>query len=158
MLASLWLAGRAEAGRAEEARDYLDRATGAFALNHFVEAADNYEKAFALKPDPAVLYNAAQAHRLAGNKQRALDLYQSYLRMYGTDKRAEIEKHIENLKQAIERIAPWRRRRRRRPRLSVRRRHRPPRPSARRWSCCPRRRRRHRRRRPRPGASRRRCW
>ncbi len=102
LLASLWLAGRAEAGRAEEARDYLDRATGAFALNHFVEAADNYEKAFALKPDPAVLYNAAQAHRLAGNKQRALDLYQSYLRMYGTDKRAEIEKHIENLKQAIE--------------------------------------------------------
>ena len=101
LLASLWLAGRAEAGKAEEARDYLDRAAGAFALNHFVEAADNYEKAFALKPDPAVLYNAAQAHRLAGNKQRALDLYQSYLRMYGTDKRAEVEKHVENLKQAI---------------------------------------------------------
>ena len=113
---SLWLAGRAEAGKAEEARDYLDRANGAFALNHFVEAADNYEKAFALKPDPAVLYNAAQAHRLAGNKQRALDLYQSYLRMYGTDRRAEIEKHIENLKQAIEKDRAWRRRRRRRPR------------------------------------------
>ena len=102
LLASLWLAGRAEAGKAEEVRDYLDRATGAFALNHFVEAADNYEKAFALKPDPAVLYNAAQAHRRAGNKQRALELYQSYLRMYGNDKRAEIEQHIQNLKQAIE--------------------------------------------------------
>ena len=73
LLASLWLAGRAEAGKEEEARDHLNR------------AADNYEKAFALKPDPAVLYNAAQAHRLAGNKQRALDLYQSYLRMYGND-------------------------------------------------------------------------
>lgn len=90
LLASLWLAGRAEAGKAEEAREHLDR------------AADNYEKAFALKPDPALLYNAAQAHQLAGNKQRALELYQSYLRMYATDKRAEIEKHIENLKQAIE--------------------------------------------------------
>ena len=102
LLASLWLAGRAEAGAADEARDHLDRASGAFALNNFVEAADNYEKAFALKPDPAVLYNAAQAHRRAGNKQRALDLYQSYLRTYGADRRAEIEKHVENLKQAIE--------------------------------------------------------
>jgi tetratricopeptide (TPR) repeat protein len=102
LLASLWLAGRAAAGAADEARDYLDRASGAFALNHFVEAADNYEKAFALKPDPAVLYNAAQAHRRAGNKQRALDLYQSHLRTYGSDRRAEIEKHVENLKQAIE--------------------------------------------------------
>ena len=105
VLASLCVAGRAEAGKAqekaEEARDFLDRAAGAFALNHYAEAAENYEKAFALKPDPAVLYNAAQAHRLAGNKQRALDLYQSYLRMYGSDKRAEIERHIESLKQAI---------------------------------------------------------
>jgi hypothetical protein len=52
-------------GKAEQIRDYLDRATAAFALNHFADAADNYEKAFALKPDAAVLYNAAQAHRLA---------------------------------------------------------------------------------------------
>ena len=95
-------AAKSKASKAEEIRDFLDRATAAFALNHFAEAADNYEKAFALKPDAAVLYNAAQAHRLAGNKERALELYQSYLRLYGTEKRAEIEKHVENLKQAIE--------------------------------------------------------
>ena len=59
-------------------RDYLDKATAAFAFNRYAVAAENYEKAFELKPDPAVLYNAAQAHRLAGNKERALDLYQSY--------------------------------------------------------------------------------
>jgi len=95
-------AAKSKAGKAEEIREYLDKATAAFALNHFAEAAENYEKAFALKPDAAVLYNAAQAHRLANNKERALELYQSYLRLYGSDKRAEIEKHVENLKQAIE--------------------------------------------------------
>src|SRR6185436_3385744 len=96
-------AGKARTEKAEEAREYLDKATAAFALNRYAVAAENYEKAFELKPDAAVLYNAAQAYRLAGNKERALDLYQSYLRMYGDDKRAEIEKHIANLKQAIER-------------------------------------------------------
>jgi len=96
-------AGKGRAEKAEEAREYLDKATSAFALNRYAAAAENYEKAFELKPDAAVLYNAAQAYRLAGNKARALDLYQSYLRMYGDDKRAEIEKHIANLKQAIER-------------------------------------------------------
>src|SRR6185503_7865633 len=95
-------AGKGRTEKAEEAREYLDKATAAFALNRYAVAAENYEKAFELKPDPAVLYNAAQAHRLAGNKERALDLYQSYLRMYGTEKRAEIEKHVENLKEAIE--------------------------------------------------------
>jgi len=95
-------AGKARTEKAEEAREYLDKATAAFALNRYAVAAENYEKSFELKPDAAVLYNAAQAYRLAGNKERALDLYQSYLRMYGDDKRAEIEKHIQNLKQAIE--------------------------------------------------------
>jgi hypothetical protein len=109
LVASLSLAGAAQGRKGQggsapppEVRGYLDRATAAFALNHYAVAAENYEKAFELKPDPAVLYNAAQAHRLAGNKERALELYQSYLRMYGTEKRAEIEAHIENLKQAIE--------------------------------------------------------
>jgi len=95
-------AAKSKAGKADEIREILDKATAAFALNHFAEAADSYEKAFALKPDAAVLYNAAQAHRLANNKERALELYQSYLRLYGSDKRAEIEKHVENLRQAIE--------------------------------------------------------
>lgn len=90
------------AGTAEESKVYLDKAAAAFALSRYAIAAENFEKAFELSPDPSLLYNAAQSHRLAGNKQRALELYQSYQRMYGGEKREEIEKHIENLKQAIE--------------------------------------------------------
>ncbi|MEP6653176.1 MAG: hypothetical protein ABJA82_07440 [Myxococcales bacterium] len=97
------LANRARAGDGDEAPAYLDKATAAFALNRYAIAAENFEKAFELKPDPALLYNAAQAHRLAGNKERALALYESYLRTYGRrDKRDEIEGRINELKQAIE--------------------------------------------------------
>src|SRR6185503_17849214 len=95
---------RAQAGTpSEDARVYLDKATAAYALNRYAVAAENFEKAFELKPDPALLYNAAQAYRLAGNKERALALYESYLRVYGgTDKRGQVEARIKDLKQAIE--------------------------------------------------------
>ena len=98
-------AGRAQtANTTEEARAYADKATAAFALTHYAVAAENFEKAFELRPDPALLYNAAQAHRLAGNKPRALELYRSYLRLYAKkDKRAEIEARIAELETAIAR-------------------------------------------------------
>jgi tetratricopeptide (TPR) repeat protein len=101
-LAILTQAGRAEAGPNEEARAYSDKATAAFALAKYAVAAENFEKAFELKPDPALLYNAAQAHRLAGNKDRALVLYKNYLRVYAKqDKRAEIEARIDEIEKAI---------------------------------------------------------
>ena len=87
---------------AQETGTYEQKATTAFALGHFAVAAEDFEKAFEAKSDPALLYNAAQAHRLAGNKERALTLYENYLRVYGKkEKRAEVETHIEELKQAI---------------------------------------------------------
>jgi len=88
---------------AEDAKYYFDKATASFALNKYAEAAIAYEKAFELKPDPALLYDAAQAHRLAGNKPRALSLYQSYVRIYGrsVSNRAEVERHITELREAI---------------------------------------------------------
>jgi hypothetical protein len=98
-------AAAAHAGDLEEARALNEKATAAFALGHYPAAADYFEKAFELKPDPALLYDAAQAHRLAGNRERALSLYQSYLRVYGRaagEKRPEIEARIRELKQAIE--------------------------------------------------------
>jgi len=93
----------------EEARALNDKATAAFALGRFPEAAEQFEKAFELKPDPALLYNAAQAHRLAGNKPRALELYQSYLRVYAHgDKRADAEARVRELKETIARSEPVR--------------------------------------------------
>jgi tetratricopeptide (TPR) repeat protein len=108
LLPGVALEGRAQAqaDNLEEARAYVNKATAAYALNHYAVAAENFEKAFELKPDPALLYNAAQSYRLAGNKERALELYESYVRVYGGNKkdtRPDVDGHIKQLKEAIER-------------------------------------------------------
>jgi tetratricopeptide (TPR) repeat protein len=109
VLSCLTLEGRGSAQSAdnvEQARAYVNKATAAYALNHYAVAAENFEKAFELKPDPALLYNAAQSYRLAGNKERALELYESYVRVYGANKkdmRPDVDGHIKQLKEAIER-------------------------------------------------------
>src|SRR3954469_8851968 len=98
------IARSADADDTELARGYVEKATAAYALNKYAVAAENFEKAFELKPDPALLYNAAQPYRLGGNKERALALYESYLRVYGKkgSGREQIETRIRELKQAIQ--------------------------------------------------------
>lgn len=87
-----------------QAKQHFDKATSAYALGRLAEAAQEYELAFDAKPDPALLYDAAQAHRLAGNKPRALLLYQNYLRIYGdkAPRHDEVNRRIAELKAAIE--------------------------------------------------------
>jgi hypothetical protein len=88
---------------ADEAHRLFEHGTAQYALHHFAAAADDFEKAFELKPDPAILYNAAQAHRFAGNKARALELYESYVRLYGDrPNAAEAGEHARQLRSAIE--------------------------------------------------------
>lgn len=96
---SLWAASKED----ESFRAYVDKGKASFGLGKFADAAEAYEAAFAIKPAPALLYNAAQAHRMAGHKERALDLYQSYLRLYARTgaNREESEKHVENLSKAL---------------------------------------------------------
>src|SRR5262245_9233952 len=91
-------AGRAIAGKQQDSQALREKATAAFALGQYAAAAEDFEKAYALTPEPALLYNAAQAHRLAGNKERALTLYRNYSRVYGKrEKRADVEARIEEL-------------------------------------------------------------
>ncbi len=87
----------------DEARRENDKAMSAFALGDYAEAAKHYERAFALKTDAALLYNAAQAQRLAGNKQRALLLYENLERMFSGQLRnkPELDRHIADLRAAI---------------------------------------------------------
>lgn len=87
----------------EDAKSIYEHALSLYALGKYAESAPMFERAFELKPVPALLYNAAQAHRLAGHAERAVTLYESYLRLYGDPARkAEIEAHIAELKSAIE--------------------------------------------------------
>ncbi len=82
----------------EDARKHYDRATAAFGLGRYADAAVEYEAAFRMRPDPALLYNCAQSYRLAGNKPRAVELYRNYVRLYGDAPNAEdARSHLNNL-------------------------------------------------------------
>jgi tetratricopeptide (TPR) repeat protein len=100
----LGAAGPVRADDRSDARAHYEKARGAYALGHYADAAAEFEAAFLLKPDPAILYNAAQAYRLAGKKERALELYRSYRRVYGrrAEHAADVDKHITELEKAIE--------------------------------------------------------
>jgi tetratricopeptide (TPR) repeat protein len=89
LLAILIAAPAAAARGAGEARKAYDEATAAFGLGRYTEAAEKYETAFGLRPDPALLYDAAQAYRLGGNRTRALELYRNYVRLYPSGANAD---------------------------------------------------------------------
>ena len=104
LLLALAVGGRpAVASEPSAARQAYDQATAAFGLGHYAEAAEKYETAFSLRPDPALLYNAAQAYRLAGNRPRALELYRNYLRLYPNRQNAdEARNQVAALTKALE--------------------------------------------------------
>ena len=96
--------GRADSNNtSQEAREHYEHANAYYGLGNYPKAAEEFEKAFELKHDPALLYNAAQSQRLAGNKPRALLLYQNLLRVYSSriTNAAEISRHISELEKAI---------------------------------------------------------
>jgi tetratricopeptide (TPR) repeat protein len=90
-------------GSDDDPRALFDRGSALYALGRYAEAAPLFERAFELKADPALLFNAAQAYRFMGNKPRALTLYQNYIRLYGdTIPNADDVRHqIDQLKEAI---------------------------------------------------------
>ena len=64
----------------EQARAHVRKATAAFNLGHYGEAAREYEAAYEKTLDPNMLFNVGQAWRLAGERQKALTAYRSFLR------------------------------------------------------------------------------
>jgi tetratricopeptide (TPR) repeat protein len=102
-LATLLCAAPAHAEPASEDPAAAGRA--AYALGNYAAAATAFEEAFQRTPVPALLYNAAQSHRLAGNKQRALELYRNYVRVFGRKAKnyREAQHHVGALEKEIER-------------------------------------------------------
>jgi tetratricopeptide (TPR) repeat protein len=85
--------------RAEEngaiAKRHFEEATKAFRLGEFPRAVEEYRAAYNAKPEPSILYNIAQAYRLAGNLQQAVFFYRSYLHtLPNAENRAEVTERI----------------------------------------------------------------
>lgn len=101
---TLWCALAGSARADDEAKTHYERGTRLYMLGKYADAASEYEQAFEIKPVPELLYDAAQAHRLSGDKHRALLLYTNFLRAsHGkVANRDEVERHIRNLQAAID--------------------------------------------------------
>lgn len=92
----------ASADDAQDARAHYQKATAHFAVGEFAEAAVEYQAAYKAKPDPALLYDAAQAYRLSNNPEKALILYRNYLQLYpGEPNAAEVRAQIDKVREAI---------------------------------------------------------
>lgn len=87
---------------ASQARAHYNQAQGHFAVGEFKLAADGYQAAYKLKQDPALLFNAAQARRLAGENTQALILYKNYLQFHPKARNiSEVKEQITKLEEAI---------------------------------------------------------
>lgn len=99
------LAGGAHA-QGNDAREHYERGTVAFDLQRYDEAAREYELAFAAHADPVLLFNLGQAYRMAGDSDRALRAYKTYLaRAPEAWNRGDVERRIAELQRVIDQEA-----------------------------------------------------
>src|SRR5712675_592441 len=64
----------------DQVRALYERGTAEYRLGYFDKAAALYEEAYRVLPDPALLYNIGQAYRKAGQSDKALVGYRSFVR------------------------------------------------------------------------------
>jgi tetratricopeptide (TPR) repeat protein len=96
-------AGSAVADDAAEAKALFKKGQAHYAVGEYEAAAEAYQSAYKLKPDAALLFNAAQAYRLGNKLERALTLYRNYLRFYPEARNAEtVQGQIAKLEKQIE--------------------------------------------------------
>src|SRR5262245_42356196 len=59
----------------DEAKAHVRKATAAYNLGRYIEAAKEYEAAYEQTLDAKLLFNVAQAYRLAGDREKAITAY-----------------------------------------------------------------------------------
>jgi tetratricopeptide (TPR) repeat protein len=92
----------ARADDSAAAREHYQKGTSYYDLGRYADAIKEFEAAYEIKNDPALLYNLAQSNRLAGNSEQALHFYRTYLRYVPkAPNRAEIEDRINQLDQLL---------------------------------------------------------
>ena len=85
------------------AKDHFKRGSSAFDLGNYDEAITEYGAAYRLKSDPVLLYNMAQAHRLAGHAAEALRFYKVYLlKRPGAQNRDEVQAKVVELERLVQ--------------------------------------------------------
>jgi tetratricopeptide (TPR) repeat protein len=87
----------------QQFREHYEKGKRFFDLLKYAEAAEEYEKAYLAAPDPVMLFNIAQCHRLNEQPDEAIRFYKSYLRNAPTaSNRADVEKRIAEMEKLSE--------------------------------------------------------
>lgn len=64
----------------EETKAHVRKGTAAYNLGKYAESAKEYEAAYEQTLDANMLFNIAQAYRLAGERDKAITAYRSFIR------------------------------------------------------------------------------
>jgi tetratricopeptide (TPR) repeat protein len=87
----------------QEMRQHYEKATRAYDVQKYGEAIDEYQRAYEIGGDPAMLYNIGQAHRLADQLPEAVRFYRRYLqRSPNARNRDDVDRKIADLERTIE--------------------------------------------------------
>jgi tetratricopeptide (TPR) repeat protein len=80
------------------AKRLFDEGRSLYDLGRYPQAIEKFEAAYGVSSDPGLLFNIAQAHRLAGDCRQALESYRHFLRLDPESPvRAQAEGHVTQL-------------------------------------------------------------
>jgi tetratricopeptide (TPR) repeat protein len=86
------------------ARAHAKQGLALYDLKRFQEAFGEFEQAYLIEQDPALLYDMAQCQRKLGNSEEALHFYKTYLRRVPKGPSAvEAEKRAREIEDAMNR-------------------------------------------------------
>jgi hypothetical protein len=84
------------------ARAHARQGSAYYDLNRFREAYQEFEQAYLVEQDPALLYNMGQCQRKLGNSEEALHFYRTYLRRAPNGPSSvEADKRVHELEDAL---------------------------------------------------------
>jgi iron complex outermembrane receptor protein len=93
----------ARADERSQAKEHYINGTKAFDLGAYDDAINEYSAAYRLNAQPELLYNIAQAHRLAGHTTEAVRFYRMFLvRSPNAANRGEVEQKIAELQKLLD--------------------------------------------------------
>ncbi len=103
LLTLVTTASPAWADNVSEAREHFRLGSKLYDLQRYDEAALEYERAYVLKEDPALLFNIGQAYRFAGSPAKAIGAYRAFLRRVPrTPNRLEVEARISEMQRVLD--------------------------------------------------------
>ena len=91
----------------EKSRDFYKRGMANYVLEKWDLSIVDFEAGFQEEPEPAFLYNIAQAHKKAGRPREAVSYFRKYLELAPEAKdRGEVEQTVAQLNREIESAPP----------------------------------------------------